>query len=291
MTFIKCAEAEQNCIVVALWLALATGGCTSSSKGTAGGGSAGMDASAGSGGTGASAGSGGTGASAGSSGTGASAGSGGNSGGASGGGGASGASGSSGSGGGSSGAGGSGGGSSGSGGTAGSGGADAGAPVPPSCSASAPGAGKDCGPSSNELCCASIVVPSGSFNRSNNPVTPASVNSFRLDRFEVTVGRFRQFVKAVVAGYKPTVGAGKHTHLNGGAVDDENGADEKGWEAAWNSELPGTASAWDAALSKGNATWTSVAAANELRPINHVSWYHAYAFCIWDGGFLPTEAE
>jgi formylglycine-generating enzyme required for sulfatase activity len=26
-------------------------------------------------------------------------------------------------------------------------------------------------------------------------------------------------------------------------------------------------------------------------PINCVTWHEAYAFCIWDGGFLPTEAE
>src|SRR5262249_26405726 len=29
----------------------------------------------------------------------------------------------------------------------------------------------------------------------------------------------------------------------------------------------------------------------ENKPINGVSWYDAMAFCIWDGGYLPTEAE
>ena len=30
---------------------------------------------------------------------------------------------------------------------------------------------------------------------------------------------------------------------------------------------------------------------HETLPINCIDWYEAYAFCIWDGGFLPSEAE
>jgi len=38
-------------------------------------------------------------------------------------------------------------------------------------------------------------------------------------------------------------------------------------------------------------TWTDAPGANENKPMNCVSWYEAMAFCIWDGGYLPTEAE
>jgi formylglycine-generating enzyme required for sulfatase activity len=45
---------------------------------------------------------------------------------------------------------------------------------------------------------------------------PATVSGFRLDKFEVTVGRFRQYVKYLSTGLAPGTGAGKHAHLNGG---------------------------------------------------------------------------
>src|SRR5690606_7715912 len=38
-------------------------------------------------------------------------------------------------------------------------------------------------------------------------------------------------------------------------------------------------------------TWTANAGSNEAKPISCVNWWQAYAFCIWDGGFLPAILE
>jgi formylglycine-generating enzyme required for sulfatase activity len=122
---------------------------------------------------------------------------------------------------------------------------------------------------------------------------PASIGGFRLDKYEVTVGRFRQFVSAWNggAGFVPAAGSGKHTHLNGGSgLAGTAGGYEPGWVAADDSNVAPT----DANLGCGGtdySTWTSAAGNNEYLPINCVTWYEAYAFCIWDGGFLPSEAE
>jgi len=40
-----------------------------------------------------------------------------------------------------------------------------------------------------------------------------------------------------------------------------------------------------------NQTWTDPVGGNENKPMNCIDWYEAFAFCAWDGGVLPTEAE
>lgn len=124
---------------------------------------------------------------------------------------------------------------------------------------------------------------------------PATVSAFRLDKYLVTVGRFRQFVAASAAGWVPQPGAGKHTHLNGGkGLANAGGSGyEPGWYAGDTLYLPATASQWAAKLScePSFQAWTDAPGSNESLPVNCIDWYDAYAFCIWDGGFLPSEAE
>src|SRR5262249_24497148 len=91
----------------------------------------------------------------------------------------------------------------------------------PSCLGGGPGR-STCGWTHRESCCTSNPVPGGTFFRDFDRVKnldagfPAHVSSFRLDRFEVTVGRFRPFADAVVGGWRPRTGSGIHAHLQGG---------------------------------------------------------------------------
>jgi formylglycine-generating enzyme required for sulfatase activity len=181
-----------------------------------------------------------------------------------------------------------------------------------SCVGRAPGAGSDCrgsgGDAGSSDCCGSFEVPGGTFYRSYDDVnavymsqaSPATVSGFRLDAYEVTVGRFRAFVNAVANGWRPGAGDGKHSHLNGGSGlanvgQADAGAFENGWDASWTSNLASSVAGWDSALgcqsAQGAASWTASPGGNEHQPINCITWYEAYAFCIWDGGFLPSEAE
>jgi sulfatase modifying factor 1 len=173
---------------------------------------------------------------------------------------------------------------------------DAATATPPSCKATGPGV-TGCGPTADS-CCTTLGVPKGTFDRSYDGVStngasdafPASVSAFSLDKYEVTVGRYRAFVAAEVAGWRPAAGSGKHAYLTGGGLNDGK---EPGWEASWSANLASTSADWasNLACTPKTATWTDEAGADDDKPINCVSWYEAYAFCIWDGGFLPSEAE
>jgi formylglycine-generating enzyme len=156
---------------------------------------------------------------------------------------------------------------------------------PPSCAPGGPGM-TNCGSGGmgTESCCTSFEV-------TGDAVT---VSGFRLDEYEVTVGRFRQFVGALNGGWLPQAGSGKHTYLNGGRglVDDSPDADityEPGWLASDDVWLSPTSQ--PPVLEANDSTWTASAGSNENLPINYVTWWKAYAFCIWDGGFLPSAAE
>jgi formylglycine-generating enzyme required for sulfatase activity len=106
------------------------------------------------------------------------------------------------------------------------------------------------------------------------------------------VGRFRQFVAAWNngAGYTPPAGSGKHVHVNGGhGLNANGGGYETGWLTTDNALIAPTNA--NLACDPNLATWTPSAGANEELPVNCVSWFEAVAFCIWDGGFLPSDAE
>lgn len=162
------------------------------------------------------------------------------------------------------------------------GGADA-SPSGPNCAGLLP----TCGPDSKADCCASVVIPGGMFRRSYdgvNAVDPkyaATVADFRLDTYEVTVGRFRAFV-ANYPDSKPTSGAGKNP----------NNPSDKGWEKSWDPLLLADKTGLESALHCFSyVTWTDAAGKNENLPVGCLTWFEAFAFCSWDGGRLPTEAE
>jgi formylglycine-generating enzyme required for sulfatase activity len=190
-----------------------------------------------------------------------------------------------------------------------------------------PGADASCGGTPGDEtkpgtqdCCAARQVPGGKYNRFNDPRYPATVSPFIMDVFEVTAGRFRAWVEATNGNLRanaPAPGAGAHPKIP-----------NSGWRSEWNNLLPsslpevdrmlgptngvegcqvggnlddyGALTWWTASLDstvkRNNARNPRVLEENtkealDRKPLNCVPWYVLFAFCIWDGGRLPTDAE
>ena len=178
------------------------------------------------------------------------------------------------------------------------------------------GADKKCGGKPNDDkamgsqdCCEVASVPGGSYNRFNDPSFPAKVSPFALDVFEVTAGRFRTWVDVTngnLRGSAPPAGGGAHPKIKG-----------SGWRTEWNKYLPSSRQEvdrmlgpeetnepfmawWTEALDKKvkdrNKNKPNILAENtkealDRKPLNCVPWHVLFAFCVWDGGRLPTDAE
>lgn len=148
------------------------------------------------------------------------------------------------------------------------------------------GTAVDCGPNKDESCHQTRIVPGGLHDRLNDVALPAEISEVSLDRFEVTVGRYRKFLEAYdgADSSKPAPGAGAHPKIPG-----------SGWNPAW----PMVANSGDMKSQLLNCdghtpiSWKTDPGAGEFEnlPMSCMTWEESFAFCAWEGGRLPTEAE
>lgn len=130
-------------------------------------------------------------------------------------------------------------------------------------------------PMTPERGCGLVSVAGGSFQMGSSEASTGqplpgdvTVSSVVVDTSEVTVARFRRFWLAGHPVPPESVRYPSGTILAVGAV------------AEPRSMATGAV-----------CNWTSSVGTRETHPLNCVDWWTAQAFCVWDGGRLPTEAE
>jgi len=141
------------------------------------------------------------------------------------------------------------------------------------------GVAATCGAAQNQNCCARHRVPPGHSTRRG--LTVGVLNLMEVDDYEVTVGRFRQFVSA----YPPS--------LPEEAGDGVGASFGFSWPEVWKAAAYELREELMISLrcSDERETWTDDPEDNEALPITCVDWPHAVAFCAWDGGRLITFRE
>lgn len=131
-------------------------------------------------------------------------------------------------------------------------------------------------PTGPELGCGLVSVAGGTYpfgttsaSGSDGPIT-VSVSALLIDTHEVTVARFRRYWQA---GHPVPTSAIRYP--GGGSR-----------------TITTVSEPTEAITASGRTcTWSASPTGGESLPINCVNWETAMAFCAWDGGRLPTEAE
>jgi formylglycine-generating enzyme required for sulfatase activity len=184
-----------------------------------------------------------------------------------------------------------------------------------------------CGPTKDDSCCAGSPVAGGDYQpyvdaagdnqegtsiaTSINPVPFHSViGDFYLDRYELTVGRFKRFLRAYDSWILNNVREGGARNPNlprrASVTCGEKEVPTTGaWQAEWNEYLAPDATEFVRRLTeecgKPNDPENKRASpgtfradpdtSEDTRPMTCLNWFEAFAVCMFDGARLPTEAE